>query len=167
MDTQRQAAQILRMRYCCSESQEDQTAGHFLSSCHSQEMPKSKNKKTVTTAFPCTRSAAATSTGNSSNGYRLQRFIRNNTTVQESRGGAANFIHPKRSTSPRNAKAREKKVLFCLFQIAKQLLVSCFLSKSNHKRMNYTDRHIQDPGEKITRLATSFHVVLCTSKKTG
>lgn len=58
MYTQRQeeeAAQILRRRSCSSESREDQTAGHFLSSCHFQEMPKSKNKRCNNSFFPCTK----------------------------------------------------------------------------------------------------------------
>lgn len=58
MYTQRQreeATQILRRRSCSSESREDQTAGHFLSSCHLQEMPKSKNKRCNNSFFPCTK----------------------------------------------------------------------------------------------------------------
>lgn len=130
MCTQRQgeeAAQILRRRSCSSASWEDQAAGHFLSSCHFQEMPKSKNKRCNNSFFPCAKPEQL---------YNRKFFLMltessgSSEIIQLCREAGMGQISPtlregRHQEMPKQE--RERKTLFGLFQITKSSC-SFFLS---------------------------------------
>lgn len=135
MCTQKQgeeATQILRRRSCSSASWEAQAAGHFSSSCHFQEMPKSKNKRCNNSFFPCTKPEQL---------YNRKLFL----MLTESNGsseiiqlcreaGMGQISHTLREgrhqEMPKQERERKKNFVLFVLDYRKLLLLFPFLSQS-------------------------------------